>query len=442
MKKLITTATVLVFTVSIYAQTAYYVSASEGNDSNSGLSVNEAWQTIQKAADTLNPGDTVFIQSGIYHEYVVPAKSGTADKYITYTCYPGNTAVLDGTDFTGPRKYLNYSDRGIFDIKNKKYINIRGLTIRNSGKGGGIMCRYGSSYINIENNHIYNCGSTGIGAGYSRESHSMAEHINARGNLIENCALMGREALSFRSVKNFEISSNIVRDIPQREGIDVKSGCADGIICNNHVSNTGAVGIYIDAGYPDTLYKSSHNIHVYGNICNNCVSPIAVASEEGCLGEDIRIYNNIIANAPYGNGITVANFENSGPLKNIYIMNNTIYNCAHRGIYINNLNVSGIFIRNNICSHNRISQIDVKSSIIENVYVENNLIDGTNADNGNFPVFGSPSFADPFKGDFHLSAASPAIDRGSSVDAPVIDFDGIKRPQGRGWDIGAYEFNQ
>jgi MYXO-CTERM domain-containing protein len=43
-------------------------------------------------------------------------------------------------------------------------------------------------------------------------------------------------------------------------------------------------------------------------------------------------------------------------------------------------------------------------------------------------------------GDYHLSATSPAIDKGTSSDAPSDDLDGNARPQGNGWDIGAYEY--
>lgn len=431
---------ILVLENTIYAQKNYYVSASKGDDSHSGLSLDDAWKTIQKAADVLQAGDTVFIASGIYKEHVVPKNSGHANNYITYISLPGGEVILDGTKFTNSGRYLDYSDRGIFDIKNKTHINVIGLTIRNSGKGSGIMCRYGSSYINIENNHVYNCGSSGIAAGYSRESHPLATNITAKGNLVEKCSLIGREAISFRSVINFEISGNIVRDIPIREGIDVKSGCANGVIYNNHVSNIGAVGIYVDAGYKDVLYESSHNIHVYNNICDNCHSSIAVASEGGCVGEDIRIYNNIVVNSTDGDGIIIADYGKSGSLKNIHIINNTVYNSNHRGIYINNLNVSDIYIRNNICSQNRISQIDVKSSLIDSVYVENNLIDGRTVDSGKFPVLGSPNFVNADEGDFHLLKTSPAIDKGTPIDAPNFDFDNIKRPIGNGYDIGAYEY--
>jgi hypothetical protein len=43
-------------------------------------------------------------------------------------------------------------------------------------------------------------------------------------------------------------------------------------------------------------------------------------------------------------------------------------------------------------------------------------------------------------GNYHLEPGSPAIDSGTSVEAPSDDFDGGPRPQGMGWDIGPYEW--
>jgi hypothetical protein len=42
-------------------------------------------------------------------------------------------------------------------------------------------------------------------------------------------------------------------------------------------------------------------------------------------------------------------------------------------------------------------------------------------------------------GDYHLTAGSPSIDAGTSDDAPGTDIEGTTRPQGNGYDMGAYE---
>jgi len=51
-----------------------------------------------------------------------------------------------------------------------------------------------------------------------------------------------------------------------------------------------------------------------------------------------------------------------------------------------------------------------------------------------------PLFVNAAGNDFHLTAGSPAIDRGEARPDVAADHDGVARPQGAGWDIGAYEF--
>jgi hypothetical protein len=53
----------------------------------------------------------------------------------------------------------------------------------------------------------------------------------------------------------------------------------------------------------------------------------------------------------------------------------------------------------------------------------------------------NPLFVNPSAGDFHLQAGSPAIDAGTMIALVATDFDGIPRPQGAAYDIGAYEYH-
>jgi len=58
---------------------------------------------------------------------------------------------------------------------------------------------------------------------------------------------------------------------------------------------------------------------------------------------------------------------------------------------------------------------------------------------GTHSLIGDPRFIDPAHSDYHLAFGSAAIDRG--VDAGIYtDLDGNTRPQGAGFDIGAYEY--
>jgi len=71
----------------------YHVSPS-GNDNNSGLQGSH-WRTIGKANSALQPGDTVYLHTGVYTDNIAPTASGSAGKPITYMAAAGESPVID-----------------------------------------------------------------------------------------------------------------------------------------------------------------------------------------------------------------------------------------------------------------------------------------------------------------------------------------------------------
>jgi hypothetical protein len=54
--------------------------------------------------------------------------------------------------------------------------------------------------------------------------------------------------------------------------------------------------------------------------------------------------------------------------------------------------------------------------------------------------FKDPQLVNPSLRDFQVEESSPAIDNGVALGSPYdIDTEGVSRPQGQDWDIGAYE---
>jgi hypothetical protein len=53
---------------------------------------------------------------------------------------------------------------------------------------------------------------------------------------------------------------------------------------------------------------------------------------------------------------------------------------------------------------------------------------------------GNPMFTNVATYDFHLLTGSPAIDHGVSLTGFNYDHDGVIRPQGAAWDMGAFEY--
>lgn len=94
--------------------TNYYVDSQNGNDTgNNGTSTGSPFKTIQKAADTVQPGDSVFVRGGFYREAVVFNTSGTANGQIVFTAYPGETPILDGSEpLTGWARCASAADCG------------------------------------------------------------------------------------------------------------------------------------------------------------------------------------------------------------------------------------------------------------------------------------------------------------------------------------------
>ena len=438
MKTLFLSLTIFLFISlngSTYAST-YYV-AKTGNDSNPGSEA-QPWLSIQRAANTLVAGDTVYIKSGTYNERVIPKNSGSAGNYITYAAYPGETVTIDGNGVDLPEW------TALFDITGKAYIKVSGLRVTNA-RGNphnlGIQADM-SSHVIIEKNYVYNTNDSGIGIWSSSD-------VTVDHNEIEKpCQAGWNESLSVGGTDGFEVRYNLVHDSP-KEGICTKDGSSNGKVFGNEVHHTAAVGFYVDA-----QDERTHDIEVYGNVSHNGIeNGFALASEVGGLLENIKVYNNVA----YANGWTglqvTACCVADHPMSNIQIVNNTFYDNGRGqwggGIYIENPQAKGVLIRNNICSQNLSFQIVVGTDVpAQELTADHNLIDGFReyVDEGALEIYGTdyvegdPKFVNSFGADFHLQGTSPAIDKGSSLDAPMNDYDGNIRPQGGGYDIGACEY--
>jgi len=145
------------------SQSADYFVSTSGNDNNPGTRT-LPWRTIQKAANTLVAGKTVFIMPGTYKEKFSPKNSGSSGAYITYTADPG-TVILDGS---GLSMSTDAAGDGLVQILGKSYIKVQNLSLKNasvncvniSDNSSGVR----SKYIEITSLTIQNCTKVGIRA--------------------------------------------------------------------------------------------------------------------------------------------------------------------------------------------------------------------------------------------------------------------------------------
>lgn len=75
---------VCVFGMGVSEATTFYVDQAAGNNQNHGQSPEQAFASIQRAANAVQPGDTVIVAEGVYFETIRITTAGTTDQPITF----------------------------------------------------------------------------------------------------------------------------------------------------------------------------------------------------------------------------------------------------------------------------------------------------------------------------------------------------------------------
>jgi hypothetical protein len=170
----IISATALTIATASYASSFYVATA--GDDGNSGRTADSPLHTIATAANMARPGDTIWLLPGRYREPVVPPRSGTIDKPITYAKYgqgsvvivSGSAAskqaavyisgisdiVVNGIDANGGGSPPNAALNSFITIDNSSRITIKNGEYANANGWWGIGVSNSSSHVIIEDNKV------------------------------------------------------------------------------------------------------------------------------------------------------------------------------------------------------------------------------------------------------------------------------------------------
>lgn len=425
----------------------FYVSSSSGSDMNDG-SFASPWKSIQKAADTLKAGDTVYVRGGTYREKIKMNVSGAADAYIMFRNFEGETPIIDGS---GLGVSNSPSSCSLIHIADRSYIKVIGFTISHlvstdSKVPAGVRIIGASKNIEIRNNRISGIKTTYNGS-KDRNAHGIAAYgTNGTsaldGLVIDDCEVYGcilgqsESVVLNGNVTDFKVTNNRIHD-NDNIGIDFigYEGTAPsndharyGICSGNEIWNITsgrnptyggekcANGIYVDGG---------SNIIIESNKVWNVDIGIECASEHaGRSTSHIIVRNNLVYNCSGNAGLSIGGSENSnGSADHVAFYNNTVYNNRYNLIFQSHCQDSSNIVRNNIFYHCTRRNISGKQN---NITVSNNITDD--------PHFISAGT------DFHLSANSIAIDAGmNDADIGSTDFDGNPRISGGTVDCGCFE---
>jgi len=315
--------------------TTYYV-AKNGSDSNPGTEDNP-WRTIQKAANTLQPGETVLIRQGVYQEKVKPGRSGTEGNYITYRSFGSEEVVID-------------AQNGVRDacirVDGMKYLQFVGLRLTGAS------------------------GPSGLRAGFharDQSEHLVLENITADNNRF-GILIHGKYApVSHVTIRNCTATANTGHGIfLYRRVYDTVVGPKNHVFWNAGEKYT--FGIEIGTDYPGNQADGARNIVVLENeIDHNGVQGIRTWNAMNVL-----IRNNY----SHHNGATGIQLEDGS--ENIVVEDNRCeYNAQtyeyETGIWVDD--TKNAVVRRNFLQGNKIGLMVTDSSRVilrHNVIVENN----------------------------------------------------------------------
>ncbi len=469
----------------------YYVSP-KGNDANAG-SLASPWKTVQKAADTLQPGDTVFVRRGTYRELVTIRVSGTAGAPITFAAFAGERPIIDATRIPVPE-----DDRALIYIEDRSHLVIRGFDLRNFSTAKpqlqpcGIFIRGAAHHIELRDNRISGIRTThrdgnafGI-AVYGTSTTQPVTDLIIAGNEVHHLKTGNSESVALNgNVTGFAVTNNRVHD-------------------NN---NIGIAFIGFEGTCPDIAQDRARDGVCRGNVVWN-ISSGRNPSYRGEFSADgiycdgaarVLIERNVVSTADLG--VELASEHLNGNCSDCILRDNVIRHCrvtglglggydAQRGATLRCTVTNNTFYQNDtrrtgsgeVLLQHYLTDNSIRQNIFfsgaQNVFVSNPATTNSGtvfdyncyfspraaADSGwewkqvaatgfagwktvsgqdTHSIFADPKFTSARKADFHLLPGSPAIDAGDPAFAAgsgEIDIDGATRVVGARVDLGVDEF--
>ncbi len=448
-----------------------YVSPT-GSDANSGLTADDAFRTIQHAADLAAAGTTVHVLPGTYVEEVGVETSGTASSPITFRAAGGGPVILDGQHRgcpQGQRPGPGALEFGFVGWDAHR-ITIDGFEIKRFCFGGILF--ENSSWVEIRNCRIRENGVTLPEPGPGESLEGQGIYVEGNHFVIENNVVtdnVPRNADSGSGIVAWNADSVTVRNnVSERNngnGILIED-CTNVLVEGNVVrSNVGDFG---DWGTAGLWLDGGHTVTVRNNwFEDNVWSGLAITDETPSDPYGYEIYNNVAVGNWYGLWLDGIGRSDRTPNR---IYNNTFVDNTRLGVWVSWEGIVGgsaTQLTRTRFYNNLVAQLlfdttalEVEAGSWDDVVFDHNLYyrQGTGAAirwAGKDRTFGEyqshsgwdgagmaadPRLRSPAEQDFHLHAASPAIDAGTSAyPIPATDYEGHERPVGTAVDLGAFE---
>src|SRR5499427_5438900 len=378
----------------------YHVSPT-GSDANPGSEA-RPFRTIQKAADSVKPGDTVLVDDGVYtyggpndcHGKVIVcvSKGGAPDNWVVFRSKNKWGAKIDGGGGKAGAGFVVQSGASYVRIQDFEMTGLANV----NGSAGGIDLFDGGGHFQVIGNHIYNIGRVCTNTSNGQNGVFIeADNVLMEANLIHDVGRLEPGQQRCRP-------SN---DYWQNHDHGIYHNGGDYVTIRNNIIYNIKQGWAIQVWPKSRAHMNIvNNTIAFGNQHKDKLGAIVMwaPSTGGMKVSDSTIANNIFYEVNTA-AIWMGGESRAEPMRfaNVRVSNNIISN----GVLLSaekNVGASGLTLADNL------EKTD-------------------------------PKFADPAAFDFHLRSGSPAIDAGLALPGVGADYGGRARQPGGRVDIGAYE---
>ena len=388
-----------------------------GSD-NGGGAAGAPWRTLQHAANVVAPGDQVTVRAGNYAGFYLDT-SGTPSAPIEFRAEPGtfitqrNPTTPDG-----------------INLERASHVVIDGFQVSNMPRAGVRVVGSASDFaefVTIRNVRAHDNFKWGILTGH---------------------------------VDDLLIENNHTSGSADEHGIYVSNSGDRPTVRNNTIWGNNGNGIHMNGDLSLGGDGVISGALVSGNtIFDNGLGGGSGINMDGV--QDSRIENNLLYNN-HASGISLYRIDGGQPSTGNVVVNNTVHQAANGrwALNIQHGSTDNTVLNNILVSaHPYRGAIDVSASSLPGLVSDYNVVISRFTTNGGDSIMplaewqaqtgndahslvasAAALFVDPATGDYHLLDTAPARNAGTAALAPAMDLDGLPRPIGDAFDIGAYEW--
>lgn len=430
----------------------FYVDPINGSMTNNG-SYNAPWSTIQDVVDggkieTITPVSIPFVIGEPTQVKNAGAPVQPGDTILCFGGYQGYLFITGyyNTDFIHVGEVAGeVAEFSGIEIRGSSHWSFDNLTISkefDNSYGGTLFFLNSHGYhgyvhhVELKNSTLY--------TKWDAYSWSATDWVNNAAHGVHNA----------QTVSDITIANNYIKNI--RTGIAMYGNSST--IENNLIENFSL----------DGMRGNGSNLKFYYNTVKNCYD---VDDNHDDLFQSFNLGTGIFSGGELIGNVLIGSDDPNQPValrgdpqgigmfdgffENWIISNNVVAVNHWHGITL-------FGVRNTVVSNNTLTKQDLShpnspwirmvahkdgrpsenNTMVNNIY--HNIVsnqDGPFSNNIklNTAALYDEHFVDWQNNDFRLKPTSSLIDAGTSLGAPAIDVDGTPRPQGGGFDIGAYE---